>query len=86
MELLEKMGNVWVIVLMVYAAPPNSVDWPGPWTRGMTIVSKDSFFESEAQCRNSAIGWIGRIHQGMLAPIRFQCVPFPAGLSKGAPR
>ncbi len=25
-----KAGMVWVIVLMVYAAPANAVDWPGP--------------------------------------------------------
>jgi hypothetical protein len=77
---------VWVIVLMVYAAPSNAIDWPGPWTHGITIVNKDSFFTSEAECRNSAIQLIGRIHQGMLAPIRFQCVSFPAGLPKGASR
>ncbi len=76
---------VWIIVLLVYVAPPKSVDWPGPWARGMSMTGK-SFFESEADCRNYAIGWIGRIHQGMLAPIRFQCVPFPASLPKGAPR
>jgi hypothetical protein len=78
---------VWVIVLLIYNAPANAVDWPGPWAtdHGLPVVGK-TLFASEAECRNSAISWIGRIHQGMLAPIRFQCVPFPTSLPKGAPR
>jgi hypothetical protein len=79
------MAKVWIVLLVVYSAPPNAVNWSGPWTQGMTMAGKD-FFETEADCRNYAISWIGRIHQGMLAPIRFQCVPFPASLPKGAPR
>jgi hypothetical protein len=78
--------KVWVILLVAYAAPPNSVDWPGPWNRGMIIAGKD-FFNSEGECRNAAVAWIGRVHaSGMLAPIRSQCVEFPAGLPVGAPR
>lgn len=82
----EAAGKVWVAVLAVYAAPPGAVDWPGPWESGMAKANEDKLFKTEAECRNFAIGWIGRIHQAMLAPIRFQCVPFPAGLPKGAPR
>jgi hypothetical protein len=80
------MGNLWVVVFMIYAAPPDAVDWPGPWSPGMSIAEKETFFHSEAECRNYAIRKIGRLHEGMLAPMRFQCVPFPAGLPQGAPR
>jgi hypothetical protein len=78
--------KTWIIVLLVYAAPPNAVDWPGPWTKGMMIAGKD-FFRTEGKCRNAAVAWIGRVHaEGMLAPARFQCVPFPNSLPVGAPR
>lgn len=78
--------QAWVIVLLVYVAPATAVNWNGPWSKGMTVAGKD-FFRSEGECRNEAIQWIARMHAGgMLAPIRFQCVPFPNGLPVGAPR
>lgn len=76
---------VWLLILIVYKAPPDAVDWNGPWTFGMTHVV-DERFSSEAECRNAAIQTIGRVHQGMLAPIRFRCVPVEAALPEGAPR
>jgi hypothetical protein len=42
-------------VFMIYAAPYDSVDWPGPWNPGMTIADKETFFHSEAECRNYAV-------------------------------
>lgn len=80
------MPNMWAVVFMIYAAPPTAVDWAGPWRPGMALAEKDSFFRTEAECRNYAIRKIGHLHEGMLAPMRFQCVEFPAGLPKGAPR
>jgi hypothetical protein len=67
--------KTWVIVLLIYAAPPTAVDWPGPWTKGM-VVAGDKFYPTEAECRNEAIMWIARIHaNGMLAPARFSVRP-----------
>ena len=79
---------VWLMVFMVYAAPDNSaVNWNGPWKLGFSRASEaEQVFQSEADCRNSAIQFIGRMHQGMLAPIRFKCVAFEASLPRGAPR
>ena len=88
LEVIEReiRSETWVIVLLVYAAPPTAVDWPGPWTKGMVVAGKD-FYRSEGECRNEAIKWIARVHAaGMLAPARSQCVPFPDGLPVGAPR
>jgi hypothetical protein len=81
----EHHVKVWVLVIGVYAAPPSSIDWDGPWEFGMSRAS-EQIFKSEAECRNSAIQLIARMHQGMLAPMRIQCVPFEATLPKGAPR
>jgi len=76
---------VWVLVLVFYEAPPSAVDWDGPWKAGMTRAVERQY-QSEAECRNTATELIGKLHQGMLAPIRYKCVEFPAGLPKGAPR
>jgi hypothetical protein len=65
----------WVAVLVVYAAPDDAVNWHGPWTRGKAIAGQD-FFSSEAECRANTEAKIKAIHQGMLAPILYQCVPF----------
>ena len=64
---------VWLLIFIVYQAPPDAVDWDGPWKIGMTKMA-DTPFKSEAECRNSAIQVIGRMHQGMLAPMRYRCV------------
>lgn len=76
---------MWILVLAMYGAPPDAVDWDGPWTYMETKVLERQF-ASEAECRNTAIKLIGDIHQGLLAPIRYRCVELPAGLPKGAPR
>lgn len=76
---------VWLLVFVLYQAPANAVDWNGPWKVGITKLS-DEQFKSQAECRNFAVQAIGRVHQGMLAPIRFRCVAVDASLPKGAPR
>ena len=75
----------WLLVLIVYAAPPNAVDWDGPWTFGMTHVVEEPY-SSEAECRTSAVEMIRRLHEDMRAPIRFRCVSVESGLPAGAPR
>lgn len=75
----------WLLVLTIYAAPPDAVDWNGPWTYGTSVLN-ETVFDSEAECRNEAIAMIGRLHQGMLAPIRYRCVAVQDGLPKNAPR
>lgn len=76
---------LWLMVFVVYAAPDNVVDWNGPWKFGMSRTA-DQVFQSEADCRSYAIQFIGKMHQGMLAPMRFKCVAVEASLPKGAPR
>ena len=45
------------------------------------IVAGKEFFSTEGECRNEAVKWIGRVHgAGMLAPARFQCVPWIVGI------
>ena len=76
---------VWLLVIVIYSAPGNAVDWDGPWKFDGSRPFQRTF-TSEAECRNTAIQFIGDMHQGMLAPMRFRCVSFEAALPKGAPR
>lgn len=76
---------VWLMILTIYIAPDDAVDWDGPWKLGNThLVEKQ--YGSEAECRNSAIQLIGKLREGMLAPIRFKCVAVSTELPAGAPR
>jgi hypothetical protein len=75
----------WLLILVAYQAPPDAVNWTGPWTIGITHVV-DEHFSSESECRNAAIQAINQLHQGMRAPLRYRCVPVEAALPEGAPR
>jgi hypothetical protein len=46
---LEGHVKVWILVMGVYAAPPNSIDWDGPWEFGMSRAP-ERVFKSEAEC------------------------------------
>jgi hypothetical protein len=76
---------IWLLIFIVYAAPDNAVNWDGPWKLGMSRVM-DQRFASEADCRNAAVQFIGKMHEGMLAPMRYRCVGVEGSLPKGAPR
>jgi hypothetical protein len=75
----------WFLILVVYVAPNNAINWNGPWKLGWSdMVEKP--FSSEAECRAAAKLTIAKIHKGMLAPIRYRCVSVDTSLPKGAPR
>jgi hypothetical protein len=76
---------VWLLILVAYQAPPDAVDWNGPWTLGIRQVL-DTQFDSEAECRTYAIRAMAQLHQAMRAPLRFRCVPVEASLPVGAAR
>jgi hypothetical protein len=45
----------------------------------MTIAGK-TFYASETECRSDNEARIARMHQGMKAPMRYRCIPFPESL------
>lgn len=75
----------WLLVLVIYAAPDDAVNWNGPWTFGMTHTVETPF-ASKTACRSAAEGVIQRLHEGMKAPIRYRCVAVEGDLPKDAPR
>jgi len=77
---------VWFLVFHIYVAPADAVDWDGPWTIDDRPLSVERYFSSQAECDAAAKKVIDEMHQGMLAPMRYNCVAIPSSLSKGAPR
>ena len=75
----------WLLVLVVYAAPADAIDWNGPWAFGMAHM-EDQPYPTEAKCKIAGITMVKRLHKGMRAPIRIKCVPFGDSLPVNAPR
>ena len=76
---------MWFLILSVYVAPPDAVNWKGSWELGMTKMMERRF-ESELNCINAGKGTKARLNEGMLAPVRFKCVQIASGLPAGASR
>lgn len=76
---------MWLLILMVYTAPSNAVNWKGSWELG-PVVLRDERFSSEANCLAAGYEIKSKLNQGMLAPIRYQCIGVDAGLPAGVPR
>lgn len=76
---------MWLLILAIYVAPPDSVDWKGPWELGLANLIEERF-GTEAGCLNAAIQIKAKLNEGMLAPVRFHCVNIDAALPAGAPR
>ena len=76
---------MWFLILSIYAAPPNAVNWTGSWELGMTKMMERGF-ESELNCTNAGKEMKAKLNEGMQAPVRFKCVQIASGLPAGATR
>ena len=76
---------MWLLILMVYTAPSDAVNWKGSWELG-PVVLRDERFSTEANCLAAGYAIKSRLNQEMLAPVRYQCIGVDAGLPAGVPR
>ena len=76
---------MWLLIIALYAAPPDAVNWQGSWELGMTKLV-DHHFESEAECLVHGLDIKSKLNEGMLSPVRFHCISISSGLPAGAPR
>jgi len=76
---------MWLLILMVYTAPSDAINWKGAWELGPAII-RDERFSSEEDCLTAGHEIKSKLNQGMLAPVRYQCLRADAGLPPGAPR
>ena len=76
---------MWFLLVAIYTAPPDAVDWQGTWELGITRLMERGF-ESEADCRIGGDELKANLNEGMLAPVRFHCIKvlseLPAGIAK----
>jgi hypothetical protein len=83
------MGDlmVWFLVFHIYVAPADAVDWNGPWNLDdKPALTAERYFNSQSECEALAKELISKMHEGMLAPMRYNCVAIPSSLPKGAER
>lgn len=76
---------MWLLILAIYVAPPDAVNWKGSWDLGVAKLIEERF-GTEAKCLNAAIQIKAKLNEGMLAPVRFHCVKVEARLPAGATR
>lgn len=76
---------MWLLILMIYTAPSDSVNWKGSWELGPAVL-RDERFSSEADCLAAGMKIKSSLNQGMLAPIRYQCIGVDAELPAGTMR
>ena len=70
---------MWLLLIVVYVAPPDAVNWKGNWQLGPALV-RDERFANEASCLNAGSQIKTKLKEGMLAPVRYHCIKVDAGL------
>lgn len=85
MKGLADKDGMWLLILVIYAAPAGAVNWKGSWELEIAKLMEERY-ESEAECLNTAIQIKTRLNEDMLAPVRFKCIEIEAGLPAGAAR
>ena len=76
---------MWLLIIALYAAPPDAINWKGSWEFGMAKLVEHQF-ENEADCLKQGLEIKATLNEGMLAPVRFHCIEIASGLPSGTPR
>ena len=79
------MAGMWLLLIAIYMAPADAVNWQGTWELGMTKLIEQRY-ESERACLDKGREIKARLNEGMLAPVRTHCIEVAGGLPKGAAR
>ena len=76
---------MWLLVIAIYVAPADAVNWNGSWELGMTRLMEQRY-ETEAACLSGGEELKARLNEGMLAPVRHHCMEvagvLPAGIDR----
>lgn len=83
----EENKMLWFLIFHVYVAPADAVSWDGFWRLDdKPMLTADRYFSSQAECEATAEEFIDKMNEGMLAPIRYNCLGIPSSLPKEAAR
>ena len=70
---------MWLLLIAIYVAPPDAVDWQGSWELGLTRLD-EKHYASEKDCLDAGAKLKSRLNEGMLAPVRYHCIQIPGEL------
>ena len=76
---------MWLLLIAIYVAPPDAVNWQGSWELGITRLM-EQHYETEKACLSGGEELKARLNEGMLAPVRFHCIQLPGELPAGIDR
>ncbi len=76
---------MWLLVVAIYVAPPNAVDWQGSWTLGLTRLD-EKHYASEKDCLDAGAKLKSRLNEGMLAPVSYHCLEISGELPAAVAR
>ena len=77
--------KAWLLFIHIYAAPPNAIDYDGPWKYGAT--PRPRLHQSLEACREEGVSFTKAMFDGgVKAPTRWRCVKIDATLPEGVER
>lgn len=85
LKCLTQNQVMWLLILAIYVAPPDAVNWRSSWMLGTTKLMEEPF-DTQEKCLTAGVHIKAKLNEGMLAPVRFHCVKLDPGLPAGAPR
>ena len=72
---------MWLLVILVYFAPPDAVDWQGSYELGISRIHQENFTtEKSCQDKGEAIKTV--FNEGALAPFRYRCLEVPSQINQ----
>lgn len=67
---------MWILIILIYFAPADAVDWRGSYELGIAETHKEHF-ASEQSCLNKGERLKAIFNEGALAPFRYHCMEVP---------
>ena len=71
--------TMWILVILIYFAPSDAVDWQGSYELGIAETHKEHF-TSERSCLDKGEAMKTVFNEGALAPFRYQCLAVPSSM------
>ena len=68
---------MWILIILIYFAPPDAVDWQGSYELGIAETHKEHF-TSERSCQDKGEDIQASFNEAALAPFRYRCLEIPS--------
>lgn len=68
---------MWILIYLIYFAPPDAVDWQGSYELGISRIHQERF-TTERSCLDEGEKVQAIFNEGALAPFRYRCLEVPS--------